>query len=211
MNVGTQIRWVREAKGWSQAKLAAGADMGVSGISQIETGARNPSVATLSKIAEALEVDVAALFPKAQSRSSPEPKLFYGIKGERREYDFQAARDGLDRFCAYWEQRLADGRISRQEFEDVGATVEAWMPILATALAAEGNEIIASGRRNPHPELYGTGSEVLSLSEIMKAGDRYMRLGERLAQAEHEMYGDDMEAEKRRSSFKVLEGLRDTA
>jgi transcriptional regulator with XRE-family HTH domain len=67
MDVGTEIRRVREAKGWSQAKLAGASDMGVSGISQIETGARNPSVVTLSKIAEALGVEVADLFPKAQS------------------------------------------------------------------------------------------------------------------------------------------------
>jgi transcriptional regulator with XRE-family HTH domain len=41
--------------------------MGVSGISQIETGTRNPSVATLWKIADALGVEVGDLFPKAQS------------------------------------------------------------------------------------------------------------------------------------------------
>jgi transcriptional regulator with XRE-family HTH domain len=41
--------------------------MGVSGISQIETGARNPSAVTLWKIAGALGVEVGDLFPKAQS------------------------------------------------------------------------------------------------------------------------------------------------
>lgn len=66
MDVGREIRRLREARGWSQTKLAAGADMGVSGISQIETGARNPSAVTLSKIAEALDVGVADLFPKGQ-------------------------------------------------------------------------------------------------------------------------------------------------
>lgn len=66
MDVGREIRRAREAKGWSQAKLAGAADMGVSGISQIETGARNPSVVTLSKIAEALGAEVADLFPKGQ-------------------------------------------------------------------------------------------------------------------------------------------------
>jgi transcriptional regulator with XRE-family HTH domain len=67
MNVGHEIRRLREAKGWSQAKLAGAADMGVSGVSQIETGARNPSAVTLSKIAEALGVGVADLFPKGQA------------------------------------------------------------------------------------------------------------------------------------------------
>jgi transcriptional regulator with XRE-family HTH domain len=67
MEVGQEIRRAREAKGWSQAKLAAAADMAVSGVSQIETGARNPSAATLAKIANALGVEVADLFPKGQS------------------------------------------------------------------------------------------------------------------------------------------------
>jgi transcriptional regulator with XRE-family HTH domain len=40
--------------------------MGTSGISQIETGARNPSAATLSKIADALGVEVRDLFPLEQ-------------------------------------------------------------------------------------------------------------------------------------------------
>ena len=67
MDVGREIRRLREARGWSQAKLAGDTGMGVSGISQIETGARNPSAVTLSKIAGALGVEVGDLFPKAQS------------------------------------------------------------------------------------------------------------------------------------------------
>jgi transcriptional regulator with XRE-family HTH domain len=67
MEIGREIRRLRESKGWSQAKLAGNAGMGISGISQIETGSRNPSAVTLSKIAEALGVEVADLFPKAQA------------------------------------------------------------------------------------------------------------------------------------------------
>ena len=67
MEVGREIRRLREAKGWSQAKLAADAGMGVSGVSQIETGARNPSAVTLAKLAKALGVGVAELFPEAPS------------------------------------------------------------------------------------------------------------------------------------------------
>jgi transcriptional regulator with XRE-family HTH domain len=67
MEVGREIRRLREARGWSQAKLAGDTGMGVSGISQIETGARNPSAVTLWKIAGALGVEVGDLFPKAQS------------------------------------------------------------------------------------------------------------------------------------------------
>src|SRR4051794_23478409 len=67
MDVGKEIRRLRETRGWSQAKLAGASGMGTSGISQIETGARNPSAATLSKIAEALGVEVRDLFPLDQA------------------------------------------------------------------------------------------------------------------------------------------------
>jgi transcriptional regulator with XRE-family HTH domain len=67
MTVAQEIRRLREEKGWSQTKLAAAADMAVSGVSQIETGVRNPSAVTLTKLANALEVEVADLFPKGQA------------------------------------------------------------------------------------------------------------------------------------------------
>jgi transcriptional regulator with XRE-family HTH domain len=65
--VGREIRRLREARGWGQTKLAAAADMAVSGVSQIENGHRNPNSATLVKLARALDVDVADLFPKGQA------------------------------------------------------------------------------------------------------------------------------------------------
>lgn len=64
MEVGREIRRRREANGWSQAKLAGLTGMGVSGVSQIETGARNPSAVTLGKLAEALGVEVGDLYRK---------------------------------------------------------------------------------------------------------------------------------------------------
>jgi len=65
--VGKEIRRLREARGWGQTKLAAAADMAVSGVSQIENGRRNPNSATLVKLARALGVEVADLFPKGQA------------------------------------------------------------------------------------------------------------------------------------------------
>ncbi len=94
MDVGREIRRAREAKGWSQAKLAAGADMGVSGISQIETGARNPSVVTLSKIAAALGVGVSDLFPKGQA---PLPDLEDAAQSEALQEALAVLFQGLAR------------------------------------------------------------------------------------------------------------------
>jgi transcriptional regulator with XRE-family HTH domain len=69
--VGTEVRKLRESKGWGQTKLAAEAGMAVSGVSQIENGHRNPNSATLIKLARALEVEVPDLFPKDLSPRLP--------------------------------------------------------------------------------------------------------------------------------------------
>ncbi len=65
--VGREVRRRREARGWSQPKLAVEAGMAVSAVSQIETGKRRPSANSLEKLSGALGVAVADLFPKAQS------------------------------------------------------------------------------------------------------------------------------------------------
>jgi transcriptional regulator with XRE-family HTH domain len=80
VTVGQEIRRLREERGWSQAKLGVLSGTGPSGISQIETGRRNPSAATLQRIAEALGVGIADLFPKGQA---PLPDF----EVERRESD----------------------------------------------------------------------------------------------------------------------------
>ena len=65
--VGPQVKRLREAKGWSQTRLAVESDMSVSGISMIENGHRNLSTATLAKLAQALGVEVRELFPLEQA------------------------------------------------------------------------------------------------------------------------------------------------
>jgi transcriptional regulator with XRE-family HTH domain len=81
--IGHNIRRLREEKGWNQTELGFHADMSPSIVSLIENGKRNPSTATLAKIASALEVEVVDLFPKA---SAPSPELpFNGLEDEWRE------------------------------------------------------------------------------------------------------------------------------
>jgi transcriptional regulator with XRE-family HTH domain len=65
--VGREVRSLREARGWSQTRLATEAGMSVSGISMIENGHRNLSTATLARLAEALGVEVRDLFPLGQA------------------------------------------------------------------------------------------------------------------------------------------------
>ena len=62
-----EVRQLRQERGWNQTELAFRSRLAPSVISQIENGKRDPSAGTLKKLAKALEVEVADLFPKAQS------------------------------------------------------------------------------------------------------------------------------------------------
>lgn len=66
-HVGKTVRRLREVRGLNQAQLAVSVGTGPSAISQIENGKRSPNSETLVKLARALEVEVADLFPKGQA------------------------------------------------------------------------------------------------------------------------------------------------
>ena len=149
MDVGKEVRRMREAKGWSQAKLAGASDMGVSGISQIETGARNPSVVTLTKIAEALGVEVTDLFPKGR-RSSLEPSLFNGLEGEQRENVYEPWAEFVNSFVDRWERKIDEGVLdhgSVMEFVDILGDL---MPVLGPLAREEQQEQPAE-----YPDTFG--------------------------------------------------------
>ncbi len=59
--VGARVREAREARGVSLGRLAASAGVGKGSLSEIERGARNPTLATLYALAGALELPLAAL------------------------------------------------------------------------------------------------------------------------------------------------------
>jgi len=68
--VGREIKRLRDAKDWTGAQLAVYAGMSPSAVSQIETGRRSANTASLTKLADALGVGVADLFPKDQASLS---------------------------------------------------------------------------------------------------------------------------------------------
>lgn len=108
MTVGKVIRQMREERGWSQAKLGVLSGTGPSGISQIETGRRNPSAATLERIAKALGVEVRDLFPLGQA---PLPDM--------QEYDVLLEERGFPReqIAAYLAQNERDKEFIKRELE----------------------------------------------------------------------------------------------
>ncbi|HEX5153994.1 MAG TPA: helix-turn-helix transcriptional regulator [Parafilimonas sp.] len=58
---GKRLQKLRIAKGLSTRKFAYEADISASSLGRLEAGQTNPSLTTLLKIAEALEVDVNTL------------------------------------------------------------------------------------------------------------------------------------------------------
>ena len=62
MDIGTNIKRIREAKNLSQKEVIAAIDMGAAQYSRIEGGKTEPSVSTLERIAKALGVQLTELF-----------------------------------------------------------------------------------------------------------------------------------------------------
>lgn len=62
MDIGLNIKRIREAKKLSQKEVISAIDMGAAQYSRIENGKTDPSVNTLSKIAKAMGVSMAEIF-----------------------------------------------------------------------------------------------------------------------------------------------------
>lgn len=65
---GRRLREVRKQKGLSQEKLAALAGLARNFISMVETGQRNVTIATVQKLARALNCRMADLMPDAPEK-----------------------------------------------------------------------------------------------------------------------------------------------
>lgn len=59
--LGMNVRRLREAKGWSQEAFAEEAGIHRTYVSDIERGARNPTILVIEKLAAPLDVEAARL------------------------------------------------------------------------------------------------------------------------------------------------------
>lgn len=64
---GRSLRAVREDKGWSQEELALTAGVDRTFVSRAERGERQPALATVFLLAQALEVDAAELVGRTEA------------------------------------------------------------------------------------------------------------------------------------------------
>ncbi len=133
------MKRLREARGLSQTKLAARADLNPATVNQIERGKREASPATLHKLAEALGVSLYELLegeshPKAPRRSSPEPRLFNGLEGDERRLGY---------LRMYRDELMATAAHARALLEGAGSlsAVDGWDAAPETALSLWTGEI----------------------------------------------------------------------
>lgn len=62
MNIGERIRYFRHLRGWSQEQLALRAGLNTAFLGHLERGLKSPTVRTVEKIANALEITLGELF-----------------------------------------------------------------------------------------------------------------------------------------------------
>jgi transcriptional regulator with XRE-family HTH domain len=67
---GIAVRQLREARGWSQERLAGRADLNRSYMGEIERAVAMPSLATAAKLAQALDVSLSELISRCERSSS---------------------------------------------------------------------------------------------------------------------------------------------
>jgi transcriptional regulator with XRE-family HTH domain len=145
-----ELRRIRKERGLSQQRLADLANVDKVTIVHIEGGKVSPKVETLEKLAAALGVEMADLFPKAQP---PLPEADLERRGGAtdtellREYEDltrryrMAFRRELEGLAEPWDERLRSGAFDRsmveQFFADVAAISEGVSQALATGMDEE--------------------------------------------------------------------------
>jgi transcriptional regulator with XRE-family HTH domain len=63
---GRAVRELRETQGWSQEQLAENADLNRSYLGEVERGVKTPSLATVEKLAFALQVSLSTLVARCE-------------------------------------------------------------------------------------------------------------------------------------------------
>jgi len=188
-----QLKRLRVEKELSQARLAARAGLDPSTVNQIERGAREASPVTLRKLAEALDVSIAELLesdsPKAERRSSPEPRLFNGDQDER---------PGDDRDLRYLRAwRAYVYKLARRWENEPPATAGEISVVLDTM------EVLMHEGAWKRPDAEITTADSREVSEWLELSLLYRGLA-KLNQIADKVQADE-EAEIRRSQFRMLQ------
>lgn len=85
INIGSQIRYFRNLKNWSQENLALRAGLNPAFLGHIERGLKQPTVTTLDKIAKALDMPLYQLFQESEHSDGEYPEALQAILFELRD------------------------------------------------------------------------------------------------------------------------------
>ena len=158
------VRQIRQERGLSQQALADLADVNKVTLVRIEGGKGNPNVETLEKLADALGVEIADFFPKAQAPLFPSAE------------ENPEQRRGLVRAVANaandWTRLVADPRLSPQE----------QLGIVAAARVLEGHLSVSLGTEDSHDPRRGEVST--ALVRVSRAEEQYQDLADLAARLE---------------------------
>lgn len=88
--VGARIRRLRKARGYRIAEVARKSGLSVSYLSQIERGLSSASIRVLARLADALDVGIAELFPGTDQPEERGP-IKIARMTERKQVDFAAS------------------------------------------------------------------------------------------------------------------------
>ena len=105
-----ELTRIREERGLSQQGLANASGVNKATINQIERGRRSPNLETLEKLANALAVEMADFFPKAQAALPLESE--YGALLKERGFP-------SEQIAAYLAQNERDEEFIRRELENM--------------------------------------------------------------------------------------------
>jgi transcriptional regulator with XRE-family HTH domain len=187
-----ELTRIREERGLSQQGLADASCVNKATINQIERGRRSPNLETLEKLADALAVEMADFFPKAQAplpldvpaggAGSLKLSLTDVIadlqRTAARHEGFQETQQGLDGFCEAWEKRIAEGDFDKAAIEEAGRTIKSFWPAVKAAADAE----IVDGMR------FVSYEEAAAQSKLFPAMRRFQALCERVNSAYREKF-----------------------
>lgn len=163
-----EVRQLRLARGWNQTELAFHAGLAPSVISQIENGKRDPSAGTLRKLASALGVEVADLFPKAEAP-------LWQDESKRRSPSLKSWADFVGRLADRWEQEVEK---REEEWDAANRNIRKnvkWLPNLSWANEIRGTAVDVATVANEELEaglgIY-TSREALQLFSALRRLDK---------------------------------------
>jgi transcriptional regulator with XRE-family HTH domain len=182
MSVGEEVKRLRQAKGWTQEQLAVYAGSSQPTVNLLETGKRNPSAATLEKIARALEVEVVDLFPKPQTS---QPSLEDAAQSEALQEALAVLFQGLARRG----QGIVEQSLKEGPSQD-----------LSRELKEYSRETAALHRIKGRRDIFGRDSD-----ELAEAEAEYQEVADRI----EAMLRQDVEAsEEERSDARMFKANR---